>query len=278
MGAMKKTVLLTGCSSGIGAATARLFASRDWNVIATMRTPSTEPDWSRLEQVIVRRLDVTDPASIESAIGEGLARFGKIDALINNAGFGLTGVFESFSREKIQEQFDVNLFGVMDVTRALLPHFRENNAGTIINVSSRAGLVSFPMLSLYCASKAALEAFSESLAYELAAQNIVVKIVEPGGGVTGTRFPQTTGAQAAEPPVDYDEFVARTKKIFATMAAKVATSSEDVAGAIYQAATDGTNRLRYFVGEDTGGLIRARQQKSEEEYLEFMRAHFRGKS
>jgi NAD(P)-dependent dehydrogenase (short-subunit alcohol dehydrogenase family) len=120
---MKKTILITGCSSGIGQATARLFADHGWNVVATLRQPTAENELARLNNVLVTRLDVQDRDSIKPAIEAGIARFGRIDALINNAGFGQYGLFEAIPREKIQEQFDVNVFGVMDVTRAILPHF-----------------------------------------------------------------------------------------------------------------------------------------------------------
>src|SRR5208283_4346407 len=167
---------------------AKAFAGNDWNVIATMRQSAADSELASLPRVLVTRLDVQDRESIDAAVADGVERFGRIDALINNAGFSLFGVFEAISREKIQEQFDVNVFGVMDVTRALLPHFRRNKGGLIINISSRAGLVSLPLISIYCATKFALEGFSESLASELASQNITVKIIEPSGGVTGTNF------------------------------------------------------------------------------------------
>ena len=213
---MKKTILITGTSSGIGLAAAKVFAGNDWNVIATMRQPAAESELARLPGVLVTRLDVQDRDSIASAVAAGVERFGRIDALINNAGFSLFGVFEGISREKIQEQFDVNVFGVMDVTRALLPHFRRNKSGLIINVSSRAGLVGLPMISLYCAAKYALEGFSEALAYELASQNIIVKIVEPSGGVTGTQFSQRMAQEktADTAPTDYDDFITRTSASF----------------------------------------------------------------
>lgn len=153
---MKKTVLITGASSGIGKAAAKCFAENGWNVIATMRAPETETELSALQSVLVTRLDVQDQPSIEQAIRAGIARFGKIDALINNAGFSVFGLFEAISREKVREQFDVNVFGVMGVTRAILPHFRENGGGLILNISSRGGIVGLPMNSMYCASKFAL--------------------------------------------------------------------------------------------------------------------------
>lgn len=184
---MTKTILITGTSSGLGKATARLFAHEGWNVVATMRRPEEERELVQLPNVLVTRLDVQDRVSITTAIEAAIARFGQIDALLNNAGFGLFGLFEATPPEKVAEQFNVNVFGVMDVTRALLPHFRQNKGGLILNISSGAGVFTLPMLSLYCASKFALEGFSEALSYELASQNIVVKIIEPGG-IANTKF------------------------------------------------------------------------------------------
>jgi len=147
-----------------------------------MRRPEEEKELTRLADTLVARLDVQDLSTISSAVATGIARFGRIDALVNNAGFGLYGLFEGTSRAKIAEQFDVNVFGVMDVTRAVLPHFRKNGAGLILNVGSGAGVFTLPMLSLYCASKFALEGFTEAISYELASQNITVKMIEPRRG------------------------------------------------------------------------------------------------
>jgi len=155
------TILITGCSTGLGKTAALHFADKGWNVVATMRRPQESTHFADCPNVLVTRLDVQDSASISAAIDAGIARFGKIDALVNNAGFGLFGVFETLPIEKVKEQFDVNVFGVMDVTRAILPHFRRNKAGLILNISSGAGVFTLPALSLYCASKFALEGFSE---------------------------------------------------------------------------------------------------------------------
>ncbi|HEY4365692.1 MAG TPA: SDR family oxidoreductase [Steroidobacteraceae bacterium] len=270
----KKTVLITGCSSGIGKATVREFARNGWNVIATMRTPDAETELRGLDNVLIARLDVQDLASIDQAIAAGIARFGRIDALINNAGFSLFGVFEALSREKIREQFDVNLFGLMDVTRAVLPHFRKNKGGLIVNVSSRAGIVTLPMISLYNATKFALEGFTESLAYELASQNIAVKIVQPSG--TSTNFSKRAGEEYAHNAelADYDAFVAHTNAIFDQLRASRLTTAEEVAQAIYAASIDGSDRLRYYVGDDVGGLVKAKQEMSDAEYVAFARAWF----
>jgi NAD(P)-dependent dehydrogenase (short-subunit alcohol dehydrogenase family) len=273
---MSRTVLITGASSGFGNSAARLFANQGWNVVATMRSPTAGADLSRLDNVMVTRLDVQDRDSIAQAIAAGTERFGQIDVLVNNAGFSLYGVFESISREKIQQQFDVNLFGVMEVTRALLPHFRRNKAGVIINVSSGAGVFGLPMISLYNASKFALEGFSESLSYELLSQNIVVRIVEPGG-VLSTQFGARMVAEQSQlpaAPADYDDFVAGTNKVFDGLRSARLASSEDVAQVIFEAASDGSDRLRYVATQDILPLVKARRETSEEQYMAFMRSTF----
>jgi NAD(P)-dependent dehydrogenase (short-subunit alcohol dehydrogenase family) len=272
---MGKTVLITGSSSGFGKATARHFSRNGWNVVATMRRPGEETELTQLADTLVTRLDVQDPDTIAAAVDAGIARFGRIDALVNNAGFGLFGLFEATSRGKIAEQFDVNVFGVMEVTRAVLPHFRKNKAGTILNVGSGAGVFTLPMLSLYCASKFALEGFTEAIAYELASQNIAVKMIEPGG-VVSTRFGERSGAEASQntPLPDYDAFVAQTLEVFARLRAGRLATEDDVAQVIYGAATDGSARLRYVATEDIKPLVKARRETSEDEYIALMRSRF----
>lgn len=132
----KQTILITGASSGIGKITAKYFAERGWNVAATMRTPEKETELKQVSGIKLYQLDVTDDESIGKAIGSAVKDFGKIDVLLNNAGYGAVGVFEKATREQIQKQFDTNMFGVMNVTRQILPYFREQKGGTIINVSS----------------------------------------------------------------------------------------------------------------------------------------------
>lgn len=270
---MTGTVLITGCSTGFGAAIARLFQARGWNVVATMRTPDSGAALAALDNVLVTRLDVQDPASIEAAVAGAVARFGRIDVLVNNAGFGLFGIFEATPRAKILEQFEVNLFGLMEVTRAVLPHFRANRAGVVVNISSGAGVFTLPMISLYCASKFALEGFSESLSYELSGLGIAVKIVEPGG-VTSTDFGRRSGEEAARSavPLDYEPFVAATGAVFAGLrAARANATAEEVAEVVFTAATDRTDQLRYIATDDIRPLVAARRESSEAEYLAFMR-------
>jgi NAD(P)-dependent dehydrogenase (short-subunit alcohol dehydrogenase family) len=272
---MSKTALITGCSSGFGRATAQLFSRNGWNVVATMRDLRRAGDLTDQPNTLVARLDVQDRTSVADAVERAFGRFGRIDTLINNAGFGLHGVFETTTPEKIQEQFDVNVFGVMNVTRALLPHFRQNRSGVIVNVSSGAGVFTLPLISLYCASKFALEGFSEALTYELAPLAITVKIVEPGGSLS-TNFGKRIGAEAAAVTVatDYAPIVADAGNRFQWLAELATATADDVAAVIYSAATDGTDQFRYVATQDILRWVRARRETSEGEYIKAMRDAF----
>lgn len=271
---MKKTVLITGCSSGIGKTAAYYYAEQGWNVVATMRDISMGADLAQAG-ITVLQLDVQDKDSIAQALDQAISRFGCIDVLVNNAGFGLFGVFESIPDEKIRQQFDVNLFGVMDVTRSLLPHFRQNKAGVIVNISSGAGVFTLPMLSLYCASKFALEGFSEALSYELLPLGIQVKIVEPGG-VVSTNFGQRSAAEAVyvNALADYADFTAATAQVFAGLRQTRLGTELDVAEVIYQASIDDSEQLRYVATEDIKPLLQARRESCESDYIQLMRSTF----
>ena len=177
---MTPTILITGASSGIGRAAAKRFQSAGWQVIATMRTPQHERELNTLDRVLVERLDVLDLASIDSAVAAGLARFGRIDVLLNNAGYGAYGPLEATPIEKIRRQFDVNVLGVLATTKAVLPHMRAQGSGTVLNISSIGGKMTFPLGSLYHGTKFAVEGLSESLHYELLPLGIRVKVIEPG--------------------------------------------------------------------------------------------------
>ncbi|MBB5637106.1 NAD(P)-dependent dehydrogenase (short-subunit alcohol dehydrogenase family) [Pedobacter cryoconitis] len=269
---MAKTILITGASSGFGKETAKLFQQKGWNVIATMRSPEKEQDLNELENILVTKLDVQDSESINHAIKEGITRFGRIDALLNNAGYGLMGVFESATKEQIQNQYAVNVFGLMNVTQAVLPFLRENGQGTIINVSTFGGITALPFGSLYNSSKFAVEGFSESLSHELSSLNIAVKIIEPGGVSTNFR----NGIEMIKNEIpDYGPILATFFSRYATATAHLAkATAEDVAATIYQAATDQTKKLRYVVGDDAQFYIDARMKNSDEEFVKQMRDYF----
>jgi NAD(P)-dependent dehydrogenase (short-subunit alcohol dehydrogenase family) len=274
---MPQTVFITGCSSGLGRATALDFAHRGWNVVATMRQPENSSDFATLDNVLVTKLDVENEDSIQAAFDSALERFNSIDVLINNAGFGLFGLFETTSPEKVKQQFDVNVFGAMATIRVLLPYFRFAKAGIIVNVSSGAGVFGLPALSLYCASKFALEGFSEALSYELASQGIKVKIVEPGG-VLSTSFGKRSGEEAAGSGSlpSYASFMAHTAALFDNMRSGPMGTEEQVTECIYTAVTDGTDQLRYVATDDIKPLIHARRETSETEYMALMRSLFAG--
>jgi NADP-dependent 3-hydroxy acid dehydrogenase YdfG len=245
---MKKTVLITGSSSGIGKDSAKYFQSKGWNVIASMRNPENEKELSLLDNVLVCKLDVLDLNSIETAIKAGIEKFGKIDVLVNNAGYGAYGPLESFPREKILRQFNTNVIGLMDVTRAVLPHFRKNKNGIIINISSMGGKMTFPLGSLYHGTKFAVEGISESLRYEVEQFGGKVKIVEPGAIATdfaGRSFDFNND----ENIVEYQNIVSKITEVMPTMV-KNAAPVNIVSKVIFEAASDGKSKLRYIAGSD----------------------------
>ena len=252
-----KTVFITGCSSGIGRATAKLFQRHGWKVVATIRSPEQATELKKLDDVLVLRLDVSDQASIDAAVKTALEKLGHIDVLINNAGYALMGAFENASEEQIQRQFDTNVFGLMRVTRTLLPHFRQRKAGLVLNVASMAGRLPIPFMSVYNGSKWAVQVFSECLTYELAPFNIQVKIVEPGAvdtaffGRSGDRE-NVTGVDAYASCMD-EQFPILDKT------GPGGSTSEEAAEVIYGAATDGKATLRYAVGRDAKVLLSARR-------------------
>jgi NAD(P)-dependent dehydrogenase (short-subunit alcohol dehydrogenase family) len=176
-------VFITGASRGFGEYAAREIAARGGTVVATMRNPERDAPgvMAGFEDAIHPvTLDVTDGPAVERAVQEAIARFGRIDAVINNAGYGLYGPFEDLSEEEVRREFDTNLFGQWRVAKAVLPHMRERRRGKIINVSSLSGQVASPMMAFYAASKHAIEAMSEALAGELLPWNVQVCIMQPG--------------------------------------------------------------------------------------------------
>lgn len=251
---MSKTILITGSSSGIGEETVRLFQSKGWKVAATMRTPEKRTDLAKIVDVKCYALDVTKPESIKSAIGSAISDFGSIDAIVNNAGYGLVGAFEDSDEEQIQRQFDTNVFGLMRVCREILPHFRERGKGTIVNITSVGGRITFPLYSLYHSTKWAVEGFTESLQHELRPFNIKVKLVEPGPIKTDF-YDRSMDANVASEGSPYFDYVS---DIFPKMqkAGENAPGPEVVAEAIYNAVTDGSRKLRYSANSRTLLLLR----------------------
>jgi NAD(P)-dependent dehydrogenase (short-subunit alcohol dehydrogenase family) len=269
---MTNTVLITGCSSGFGMASAALFLTRGWNVIATMRSPKPMP-FDESDRLLVTALDVTDPKSISNAIAEGIARFEHIDVLVNNAGIGLFSALEATPDDVIRQVFETNTFGVMGVTRAVVPHMRERGSGTIVNVTSSVGIAPMPLVAVYTASKYAIEGFSESLAYELGTFGVRVKIVEPGLAPSTSFAANSDGRRDDLMPAAYSTFAGRYLKSMQDYPTSYTTGG-DVAEAVYAAATGDGDSLRYPAGADSVMLAELRQSLSEQAFMARMRTMF----
>jgi len=264
---MKQTIIITGASSGIGKATAIQFQKKGWNVIATMRKPENETELNQLENIQIEVLDVLDLNSIEQSIQNGIKKFGKIDAIVNNAGYGAYGPLESFPRENIIRQFNTNVIGLMDVTRAITPHFRVNNSGVIVNISSIGGQMTFPLGSLYHGTKFAVEGISESLHYEMKSIGVKVKIVEPG--MIATDFGgRSFDFQAGDIP-EYQPIIGTLMEQWQNPNNTPSPASL-VAKVIYNAVTDGTDQIRYRAGDDADYLLDNRKKMSDSEFFEMM--------
>jgi len=260
-----KTILITGASSGIGKATALRFHSEGWNVIATMRDPDAGADLAALDNAHVARLDVTDPASIAAAVADGIARFDKIDVLLNNAGYGAYGPLEAFSAERIRRQFDTNVIGLMEVTKAVLPHMRANRAGTIVNISSIGGQITFPLGTLYHGTKFAVEGLSEALHYELEPLGIRVRIVEPG--MIKTDFGGRSFDFAMDETLsDYAPTAEAMGRLFGKLASDP-SAPEVVADVIWQAVNETGDRLRFRAGKDAHALLDDRKAKDDATFI-----------
>lgn len=242
-----KTVLITGCSSGFGLATAQTFLSRGWKVMATLREPANNP-LPASEHLRVIALDVTNAESIRQAIEAA----GPIDALVNNAGIGLLGALEGASMAIARDLFETNTLGTIAMTQAVLPQFRQRQAGVIVNVTSSVTLKPLPLLAIYTASKAAVNAFTESLAFELAPFNIKVGLVLPG------RAPTTRFGQNAQPRMQGgipEAYGALAQAVFAEVAKSTATTQpQDVAEAVWRAVTDPACPMRLPAGDDAVAL------------------------
>lgn len=267
-----QTIFITGASSGFGKETAKLFQSKGWNVIATMRSPEEEKELTQLENILVLKLDVQEESSVKTAVQKGIEKSGKIDALLNNAGFAVMGVFETATEEQIQNQFDVNVFGMMRITKAVLPSMRTNGKGVIVNISSVAGRVGLPFASIYESSKFAVEGFSEALSFEVGNFGVKVKIIEPGSSQTNFgNARKSTNNEVA----DYNPFLAKFFENYPKETAHCKTATpQEVAQTIYNAVTDKNDKLRYIIGEDCQFFVNMKDKNSEENYIKTIQTFF----
>ena len=243
---MSRSIVITGSSTGLGRATALLFAGKGWNVIATMRSPEKETELGKVPGITLLPLDVTNRVQIAETAKKALA-LGPLDVLFNNAGYGLFGAFEGASDEQLVDQINTNVLGVMRVTQAFLPAMRERGQGTIITTTSIGGLVTFPFNAVYHATKWALEGWSESLAFELAPLGVRVKTVAPGG--IATDF--SGRSLVVSPHPAYMDAIGKTVAVFSNPERRAkGSSAEQIAEVVYEAATDESDRVTFVAGND----------------------------
>lgn len=256
---MQKTIFITGASTGLGKATAKLFQSRGWNVIATMRSPEKETELNHLENVTLLPLDVTNIEQITITVAKAI-ELHPVDVVFNNAGYGLMGAMEALSDEQILRQINTNLLGVIRVTHAFIPHFREKQQGVFISTTSMGGFMGFPLHSLYHASKFGIEGWSESMSFELGLHNIDIKTVAPGGMATdylGRSLDRST----------HPAYCNLEDKLFSLIDVMMqnASSVDQIAEVVYEAATDGKDQIRYIAGEDAKAMYARRLEIGSEE-------------
>lgn len=265
---MAKTIFITGASSGLGKATAHLFQSKGWHVIATMRNPEQEKELTRLENTTLLPLDVTNVEQINSTVAQAIA-LNPIDVVFNNAGYGLIGAMEALTEDQIERQINTNLMGVLWVTKAFIPYFRERKGGLFISTTSMGGLLAFPLHSIYHAAKFALEGWSECMSFELGMHNIGIKTISPGAIAT-----DFTGRSLDK--ANHPEYQVLEDKLFSNVEAMMAqaASAEQIAAVVYEAATDGKDQVRYVAGPDAKAIYNRRLAIGSEAFRKEIRDQF----
>lgn len=271
---MHRVALITGCSSGIGYETALMLGRNGFRTFATMRNTKKSDSLQEIIRkegldVSIQQLDVNDNASIENTINNIKNEANRIDVLINNAGFGLVGFFEDLTLDEIRDQFETNFFGVLNITKKIIPIMRLQKSGTIINISSGAGQVGFPGISAYVSTKFAIEGFSESLTYELLPYGIKVVIIEPG--VIKTNFFRNckVSEHSVKKNSTYSSSLDKFQKNIEIMQ-EHATSPTDVAKVIIQVLGNSEPKQRYIVGNDVAMILEAKKNLSDNEFKKMM--------
>ncbi|WPV00406.1 SDR family oxidoreductase [Mucilaginibacter sp. cycad4] len=271
---MSKTVFITGTSSGLGKLTAKHFAQQGWNVAATMRTPEKEIELTQYPNIKIFKLDVTNLEQVKTATEQAIAAFGKIDVVVNNAGMGTYGALELAKEEDIDWQFAVNARGPINVIRAFLPHFRQNNGGMFINISSFMGITTaVPLGSLYNMSKFALEGLTEGLYYELKPLNIHLRLIEQGGS-KGNNFVESVVWNQNPDITAYDELTAKLQNLMSSRDESQLDDPMEIVNAIYDLATGKSNKFRTVIGNMGTMLMNMRNTMPIEEYMEKVNSMF----
>lgn len=271
----QKVVIITGSSSGIGLESALLLARNGYITYATMRSPEKDTSIKAAVQkehlpIKVIQLDVNDDSSVKIAIDHIISEAGRIDVLVNNAGYSLGGALEDLSMDEIQSQYETNLFGLIRVTQAVLPTMRKQRSGRILNISSGAGIFGFPGHSAYVSTKFAVEGLSESIAYELEPFGIKVILIEPGFIRTNFTQAMIVAKKAQDPASPYSEMMQKIMTS-ASELIKNASHAELVANIILDAASNPNPRLRYLAGKDVESWAVGKKNMDELEFFNMIK-------
>jgi NAD(P)-dependent dehydrogenase (short-subunit alcohol dehydrogenase family) len=272
----QKVAVITGSSSGIGLESALILGRNGYNTYATMRSLDKDTSIKAVVQneglpIRVVQLDVTDDTSVKNAIDHIISEAGRIDLLVNNAGYGLVGALEDLAIEELKSQYETNLFGLIRVTQAVLPAMRKQRSGRIINISSGAGIFGYPGGSAYVSTKFAVEGLSESIAYELEPFGIKVILVEPGFIKTNFGNAMVMAEKAQDSASPYSELMQKTMAS-TTKLAKNASDAELVASIILEAASNPNPRLRYLAGKDVESWAESKKNMDELEFFNMMKS------
>jgi len=269
----QKVAVVTGSSSGIGFETSLVLARNNFHTYATMRNPEKGAKMRTIQSgenlpIEIIQLDVTSDKSVSHAIQSILSRSGRIDVLVNNAGYGLVGAFEELGMDEIKEQYETNFFGVIRVTQAVIPIMKEQKSGLIVNISSGAGRFGYPGGSAYVSTKFALEGLSESMAYELDRFDIKVTLVEPG--FVKTNFSSVIAKKSQDPDSEYSKMTEKMAERMEVMRQN-ASSPELVANVVLEAVTSRNPNLRYLAGKDVEQWIEQKKKMSDKEFFNMIK-------
>jgi len=270
-----KVIIVTGSSSGIGLESALLLARNGYITYATMRSPEKDTSIKTAVQkeglpIRVVQLDVTDDNSVKNAVDHIISESGRIDVLVNNAGYSLGGALEDLSMEEIKSQYETNLFGLIRVIQAVLPTMRKQRSGRILNISSGTGIFGFPGISAYVSTKFAVEGLSESIAHELEPFGIKVILIEPGFIKTNFENAMVVAKKTQDPASPYSELMQKLM-VNASELAKNASDAELVANVIMDAASNPNPRLRYPAGKDVESWAAGKKNMDELEFFNMIK-------
>lgn len=273
MGANHKIAVVTGSSSGIGFETSLVLARNNFHTYATMRNPEKGTKMRAVQTaenlpIEIIQLDVTSDKSVSDAIQSILSESGRIDVLVNNAGYGLVGAFEELGIDEIKKQFETNFFGVVRVTQAVIPIMKEQQSGIIVNISSGAGRFGYPGGSAYVSTKFALEGLSESIAYEVDPFGIQVTLVEPG--FVRTNFSSVIAKRSQEPDSQYSKIMEKMAGRMEEMR-RNSSSPELVANIVLEAVTTRNPNQRYLAGKDVEQWIEQKKKLSDKEFFNMIK-------